>query len=176
MARAESAPVFALVDDIDTAARIVEDLQQIGVSDEQVEILTGLPVDHAVLGRPKIRERMTIITPVGALIGFFTAVLFVFGTIALYPIRVGGHPYFTLPPKLVIMYELTMLGIILSTFFAGTFWQSGLLPFRKKVYDPDISDGRIGFIISVSGTMQERVLDVLRAWGADIKEAEWRAL
>ncbi len=176
MARTETSPIFALIDDIDAAARVVEELEQVGVKPDQVEILSGLPIDHAILGRPKIPERMTVITPMGALIGFLTALLFVFGTVALYPIRVGGHAYFALPPKLIIMYELTMLGIILSTFFAGTFWESGLLPFRKKVYDPAVSDGRIGFVISVTGDLRERALEVLRHWGAEIKEPEWRAL
>ncbi len=176
MASGQTAPVFALVDDIDTAARIIEDLQRIGVRDDQMEVMSGLPIDHAVLGRPKIPERMTIITPVGAVVGFITGVLATFGTVALYSVRVGGHGYFAIPPKIVIMYELTMLGIILSTFFAGTFWQSGLLPFRRKIYDPDVSDGRIGILISVTGDLRQRVLDVLQHWGAEIKDGEWRTL
>ncbi len=177
MAKAQTTPVFALVEDIDTATRIVEELQAIGVPDEKVEIMTALPVDHAILGRPRIREHMAWLTPIAAVLGFVFAVLIVFGTVALYPVRVGGHAYFAIPPKIVIMYEFTMLGIILGTFFAGTYWQSGLRPFRKKLpYDPEISDGCIGFLISVEGAMREQVMKILRDWGAQIKEVEWRAL
>lgn len=172
----QGTPIFALLDDVDVAARVVEELQQAGVADEQMEIMSGMPLDHAVLGRPKVPERMTIITPTGAIIGFITGILFTFGTVMLYSIRVGGHSFFAIPPKLVIMYELTMLGIILSTFFAGTFWQSGLLPFRRKVYDPSISDGRIGILIAAPDTLRERVLEILTYWGAEIKDGEWRPL
>ncbi len=170
------ATVFALLDEVDQAAGAVEALQKAGIPDEQVEIMSGIPLEHEVLGRPKVPERMTVITPTGAIIGFITAVLFTFGTVALYSIRVGGHEYFTLPPKLIIIYELTMLGIILSTFFAGTFWQSGLLPFRRKLYDPSISDGRIGIVVSVPETQRAQVEEILRQWGAEIKDGEWRPL
>ncbi len=170
------ATVFALLDEIDQAAGAVEALRKAGVPDDRIEIMSGIPLEHEVLGRPEVPERMSIITPVGAIIGFITAILFTFGTVALYSIRVGGQGYFTLPPKLIIMYELTMLGIILSTFFAGTFWQSGLLPFRRKLYDPSISDGRIGIVVSVSEDQRAQVEDILRQWGADIKDGEWRPL
>ena len=173
---AKGTSIFALVDDVDVAARVVEELQQAGVADDQMEIMSGVPLDHAVLGRPKVPERMTVITPTGAVIGFITGILFTFGTIMLYSIRVGGHSFFAIPPKLVIIYEFTMLGIILSTFFAGTFWQSGLLPFRRKVYDPSISDGRIGLLITVPEGLRARVLEILNRWGAEIKDEEWRPL
>ena len=167
---------MALFDDLDAAVRGIEELRELGVRDEDMEILSGVPFDHAVLGRPKVKELMGRISLTGALVGLVTALLLVFGTVYLYPIRVGGHPYFTLPPKLIIMYEFTMLGIIISTFLGAVVWQSALPSFKPKPYDPSISDGRIGIVYRVADNLREQAREALAVLGAEIKEAEWRPL
>ncbi len=174
---AEKEPVYmALFDDLDCAVRAIEGLHEIGIKHEDMEVITAVPFEEEVLGRPHVRELMPRITVTGAIIGFITALLFLFGTVYDYPIRVGGHPYFTIPPKIVIMYELTMLGIIISTFLGAVVWESPLPSYSPKPYDPSISDGRIAVVFKAAGDLLQKAIEIVEQFEGEAKEATWRPL
>jgi len=82
-----------------------------------------------------------------------------------WPVLLGGKPIGSIPPYIVIAFELTILCGALSTVAAvGLF--SVLLRKRGAAYDPRFSDDRIGIFVP-AGTEQSGALEhLLRSAGA----------
>jgi len=82
-----------------------------------------------------------------------------------WPLLVGGKPIGSLPPYVVIMFELTILLGALST-VAGMI----LLPRRKNIrgraFHPRFTDDRIGIFVPCGGPQAEAVGRVMAAAGA----------
>jgi hypothetical protein len=83
-----------------------------------------------------------------------------------WPVLLGGKPIGSLPPYIVIAFELTILCGALSTVLAvGVF--SVLMRKRGAAYDPRFSDDQIGIFIPAAGAEQSRALEqLLRSAGA----------
>jgi ActD protein len=83
-----------------------------------------------------------------------------------WPVLLGGKPIGSLPPYIVIAFELTILCGALSTVAAvGLF--SVLLRKRGAAYDPRFSDDQIGIFIPAVEAEQSRSLEqLLRSAGA----------
>ncbi len=85
---------------------------------------------------------MPWLAPLGALIGGTGGYLLSAFTQRTYPLPTGGMPIVAMWPTGIIMYELTMLGAILTTIVA--FLVSAQLPhYGKHVYDPEVTNGKI---------------------------------
>ena len=59
--------------------------------------------------------------------------------------------YQTLPTSFVIFFELTMLGLLISTFI-GVFVETISPSYGPQGYDPRITDGHIGILFSSTPT------------------------
>ena len=82
-----------------------------------------------------------------------------------WPVLVGGKPIASIPPYVVIGFELTILMGALSTVAAvGLF--SALMGKSGIAYDPRFSDDQIGIFIPVSGEQRAAVEQLLRSAGA----------
>jgi hypothetical protein len=95
-------------------------------------------------------------------------------TYMLYPLVTGGKTIISVPPTLIITYEVAMLGALLGTLFGGG-REMGLLRFPPKViHDPRIHDGKIALCALVSGDEQaRRAMDAMRtAGGIDVRSEE----
>jgi hypothetical protein len=91
-----------------------------------------------------------------------------------YPMITAGKPIFTIPPAIIVTYEMSMLSAILTT-LVGAFLSIGLGRFRtKKVFDPKIHEGKIALCAAVeSGAQEEGVLQAMRdAGGTDVRTEE----
>ena len=77
---------------------------ELGVSDKDMSVISGVPFSEKMLGRPMSWTRVPLIAGAGALVGFLTAAFLNFGTPLLYPIRVGGMPYQTIPTSIVVHF------------------------------------------------------------------------
>jgi hypothetical protein len=64
-----------------------------------------------------------------------------------YPLVTGGKPILSVPPMVHVLYEGTMLGAILFTVL-GIIFESRLPNFSNAPYDPRISEGYIGLLVS----------------------------
>ncbi len=82
---------------------------------------------------------------VGAVLGFLLGVFLVWGTPFLFPLHVGGQPVYPVPQLLIIVFEMTMLGLM-GFSFLGMFVDSGFPSYTPKEYVPEISDGRIAVL------------------------------
>ena len=88
-------------------ADALDDLRTLGIREEDMSVLSGVPHSAKMLGRPHLHERVPWVSLLGALTGFIIGFLLTFATQWHYPIRVGGRAFTAIPTSIVIIYELT---------------------------------------------------------------------
>jgi hypothetical protein len=82
-----------------------------------------------------------------------------------WPVVVGGKPIGSIPPYVVIAFELTILLGALSTVAAVALF-SILMGRRGVAYDPRFSDDQIGIFVPATGDQARNVEEMLRTAGA----------
>jgi len=168
--------LLALFEDIDPAANAIEKLHEMGVTDDQITVISGVPVMERMLGRPPQWTNVGRLALGGAVAGFLFGAFLNFGTPKLYTVYVGGQSIFPIPPGMILLFEMTMLFALLSTFL-GVFLESYFPNYRPLEYVPEISDGKIGIFFRVPQAEQEKFMDALSHLGAEsVKPAEARQL
>lgn len=165
----EAITLLAMFEDVEPAAEGIEKLQQLGMSDNEMNVISGIPVKHTILGRPPAITYVSRIGLFGAIMGMFLGLFFIYGVKALYPLLVGGQPIFPVPQGIIITFELTMLGLM-GLSFIGLFVDSGFPSYTPKAYTPEISDGKIAVLFSCPTDEQEKFIDALKEAGAESVE------
>ena len=82
-----------------------------------------------------------------------------------WPVIVGGKPIASIPPYVVIGFELTILLGALSTVAAVALF-SVLMGKSGIAYDPRFSDDQIGIFVPVTGDQRASIEQLLRSAGA----------
>jgi hypothetical protein len=168
--------LLALFEDIDPAADAIDKLHEMGVADDRLNVISGVPITHKMLGRPHPWTNVSRLALGGAVAGFIFGIFLNFGTPYLYPVSVGGQYITPIPPGLIIIFEMTMLFALLSTFL-GVFLDSFFPNYSPMEYISEISDGKIGIFFKVPQEDQEHFADVMNQMGAEsVKPAEARQL
>jgi len=168
--------LMGLFNEVTPTADALDGLRTLGVREDDMSIMSGIPHSAKMLGRPKIHERVPWVTLAGTLIGFLIGVALTFGTQWLYSIRVGGRPYTAIPTSLVIIYELTMLGLIVSTFL-NMVWKNAFPSTRPQYYDPIVNSDRIALLCNCDVRLEAEVRAVMVRCGAErVYEPERRSL
>src|SRR4029077_19512979 len=137
--------VLAVFDDPSKAVAAVETLRAERLGDVTAYAPT---LDHridAALGPRKSPVR--VFTLVGGILGCATGFGFTIYTALVWPIITGGKPIVSIPPFVVIAFELTILFAALSTVL-GFLIFGGLPSLRNgTLYDPRFSEDRWGVLI-----------------------------
>jgi hypothetical protein len=170
----ENVTLLAVFPDLEPAANALDELRSLGLADDQMNVISGIPVTEAMLGRPRQWTNVPRLALGGAAAGFVVALFLAFGTPSLYPVAVGGQGFFPGPPTVVIIFEMTMLGMLLSTFL-GVFLDSTFPSYRPMQYVKEISDGKIAVFFSCPKESREKFSRAMTALGAEkvkIAEAE----
>lgn len=168
--------LLALFEDIDPVAEAIERLHEMGVAHDRIDVISGVPISHKMLGRPHPWTNVSRLALGGAVGGFLFGLFLNFGTPNLYAVRVGGQALYPIPPGLIIVFEMTMLFALLSTFL-GVFLESNFPNYRRMEYVPEISDGKIGVFFRVLQEEQEKFAEALRQLGAEsVQPVEARPL
>jgi hypothetical protein len=107
--------------DLGRTAEALDQLRALGISDRDITIVSSLPYSSKALGRPSIQTRLPIISLISALAGRLVCLFFAAVTPHLYVIRVGGQPVVPMPTTVVLLFEFTMLFLILGTFLGVVF-------------------------------------------------------
>ena len=164
--------LFGLFREATPAANAIEQLRELGIPDDQVTVMSGIPYEPAMLARPAVRGRLGRITLLGAVLGAFLALVLSAGLFLLYPLVQGGQPIVPIPPSLIVLFEVTMLGTMGLTFLG--FWIVNRFPvFGRPAYDLRITAGSIGVVAQVENELVARVEDAFRACGAyDVQRLE----
>ena len=160
---------LAMFDEIEPASEGVEKLQQLGVNDDDMNVISGVPIKHSILGRPPAITYVSRIGLFGAILGMFLGIFFIYGIPYLYPLLVGGQPIFPVPQGFIITFEMTMLGLM-GFSFLGMFIDSGFPSYTPKEYTPEISDGKVALLFSCPTAEQEKFIDALKEAGAESVE------
>ena len=165
----ESLTLLALFEDIDPAAEAIEKLYELGLESDQMDIISGVPISNHILGRPKVKTGVPRLGIVGLTLGLLAGAFFIYGIPYLYPLHVGGQPVFPIPPGIIIIFELTMLGLM-GFSFIGVFVFSRFPSYEPMDYVPQVSDGKIAVFFRCSKDRQEEFEKAMRTMGAESVE------
>jgi hypothetical protein len=168
--------LLALFSDIDPASAAIEKLHEMDIENDQIEVISGIPFNENVLGRPNITSFVPRLALVGAIAGMAIAVFLVFATPLLFPLIAGGQPLLPFPPLIIVGFEMTMLGLM-GTAFLGVFLASRFPAYEPVEYVPEISDGNIAVVFDCPGEQEaqfEKVLADLMA--VSVRPVEARTL
>jgi hypothetical protein len=135
--------VYGLYPDGHAAQQAVNRLRAAGVGDQQMTILSAQPMEDFEFGHRDKATWMWWIACGGGLVGMATAFGLAWITEMSWPINVGGLPIFAWWPNLIIIFELTMLGAILSTVATLIITAALGRGMKGKLYDPAVTDGQI---------------------------------
>lgn len=173
---ADTAFISGSFRDIDPTVEALDRLRGLGIPEENISVLSHIPLSERVLGRPHFRSWLPAIALVSGALGLLIGLFFVGITPHLYIIRVGGQPIVPFPPSALLLYEFIMLGLILGTF--GSFLVLNRFPDRRpEPYDPELTTGRIGLVVEAPADLRADVVAALEDLGAeDIGEPERRSL
>jgi len=138
-----------------------------GAGFEQPELMTPIPIHgvEEVLG-PK-QDKIRRFTFFGGLFGGIGGFALAAGTSVLYLHPTGGRPIITIPPFLIITYEMTILCGVLFTVL-GFLICARFPAIRERVYVPEAAVDR--FVVTVGcadGEGKNRAEAILRSAGAD---------
>lgn len=139
---APASAAYALYGDPDSAQRAVDRLRAAGVPDSRIVVISSEPFEEYEFAH---RDRLTWmfwIAGAGGVLGLAAGTLLTALTERAWPLQTGGMPIVAWWPNLVVMFELTMLGAILSA-VATLVVTGGLGRRRPALYDAAITDGQI---------------------------------
>ena len=170
------ATLLAVFQDLDPAANAIETLHEMGIDDENINVISGVPVAHKILGRPHPLTNVSRLSMGGAIAGFIFGIFLNYGTPYLYTVQVGGQYFTPVPPGMIITFEMTMLFAMLATFL-GVFLDSYFPNYRPMEYVGEVSDGKIAVLFKCAGDQAKKVTDALSRLGAEsVNPAEARQL
>jgi hypothetical protein len=118
------------------AIEAIQQLRAGGCDPEELSVFSDEPVElpRGVLDRP---SHMSLAVVSGAVAFLLLSLAFVYFTQYNYRLVTGGMPIFSAWPIAVVVYEMTMLGAILTA-LAWFIWESGLLRRDKRVPVPKV--------------------------------------
>jgi hypothetical protein len=156
---------------LDEAAEAIDRLRKLGVRDKEISVVSGVPYNSKILDRHPPRTIVPYFSLAGAGGGFATAIGLNVISTWQYPLTVGGMPLIPIPTTIVIIFELTMLGMLLATFF-GVFIEMISPSSTLKGYHPRISDGYIGILYRNPPRLDESIHSILTELGAEFVAPE----
>jgi hypothetical protein len=158
--------VYGLYPDAGAAQRAVDALRTAGIARSAITVISAEPFEDQEFGQPDRATWMPKLAGVGGAIGLAAGYWLTRLTQTSWPIPTGGMPIVSTWANMIVMFELTMLGAILTT--VVTLLVTAKLPRRlPRFYDPDVADGEIlvGVEKPPSGSV-DRVERALEAGGA----------
>jgi hypothetical protein len=161
--------VYALYRDGHAAQQAVNRLRAAGVADRDITVISSHPMEDYEFGRMDSATWIWWIACGGGLVGAAIAMALAWITETSWPINTGGLPIWAWWPNLIIIFELTMLGAIIATVI--TLVVTAGLGRGGKLYDPEVSDGKI--LVGVENPAAGAVEDLHKALeappGAEVK-------
>ena len=138
--------IYGLFSDPESAQRAMAGLRSNGpgwgIAAREVCVMSSEPFEEYDLGWREQKTPMPWLAAFGGAIGGTFGYALASFTQRSYPLTTGNMPIVALWPSSIIVYELTMLGAIVTTLI--TLLISARIPnWRSKVYDAAISEGKI---------------------------------
>jgi len=164
----ENVSLLALFSDLEPAADAMDKLRDFGISEEQMNVISSIPLNEAMLGRKEQHSYVPKLALGGAIAGFLAGSFLAFVTPYWYPvpIQVGRQAVIPGPPSVIVLFEMTMLFMLLTTFL-GVFLESFFPTYRPMEYVPEISDGKIAIFFACPEEQKDRFIKAMNVWGAE---------
>jgi hypothetical protein len=167
---------MGIFEEAQATADAVDALHTLGVRDDRIVIMTGVPYPERALGRHVEWLRLPQIVVAGALGGLVVGLFLSVITPHLYRLDVGGHPTVSFAPAAVITFVFAMMATIIATFL-GVLWEMDFPEFGPKFYHESVTNGRIALLVEFTEKQKEQVIDLLQEHGAqDVHEPEKQPL
>ncbi len=166
--------VLGVFAEVDAAVKAIEGLRKAGLKD--IEVFTPFPqhdLEHAL----HVHESpVRLFTLVGGLTGTATGFALTTWTSLDWPLIAGGKPIVSMPPFVVIAFELTILFGALSTLL-GIIINARLgRDIPDVIYDPSFSANRFGVLSMPPDGREAEARRILEESGAeDVQEAAGEA-
>jgi mono/diheme cytochrome c family protein len=157
--------VLGLFHEATSTADTIDRLRELGVPEDAITVMSGVPYTAEMLGRRPVYERLAPIALIGAVGGFLAALFLTVVTPYLYKVPVGGQPLVAVPPTIIIVFEFTMLGTLLAT-FGGLLAEIAFPSVGRHDYDSRVTEGHIGVLAVVDEALVEQVQSALEQTGA----------
>ena len=152
---------------VDTTVRALEELEAKGYQD--LEVYTPAPIHEIeeVMERGRPVSRVRLFTLIGALTGTASGFTLTIWSAMQWGLVTGGKPVASIPPFVIIAFELTILFGGLATAL-GLFLLGRLPRFRPSAaYDPRFSNDRFGVAVQCPLGRGASVGEILRGAGAE---------
>lgn len=160
--------VLGIFAEIDAAVEAIENLQKAGLT--RIVTFSPMPshdLEHAL---HPAQSPVRLFTLVGGLTGAATGFALPTLTSLDWPLVTGGKPIISIPPMVIIAFELTILFAALST-VAGLFINARLPRARTQViYDPSFSAGNFGVFVTANGNAPQARDIMTRAGATAVRE------
>jgi len=134
--------LYALYDDGHAAQLAVDGLRAGGVTEDEIVVVSAEPMEDYEFGAMNRRSRLWYVASAGGALGCLSAVWLTRMTEVAWPLPTGNMPIVAWWPNLIVVFEMTMLGAILSTVIALVV-TGGLARRVPALYDPAVSRGKI---------------------------------
>jgi len=147
----------------------VNGLRAAGYADRDITVISAAPMEEYEFSHIGRETYLWYIASGGGLLGLLFSTWLARFTEVDWPLTVGNMPIVAWYPNLIVMFELTMLGAILSTVIT-LIVSAGLGRRMPKLYDPEVTQGKI--LVGVAAPDGTRMADVERALsapGAELK-------
>lgn len=168
--------LIALLPEATQTAEAIDGLRALGIDDEAMVVMTGVPYPERALGRGREWSTLPWIVLAGALAGMAFGVFLAVLTPHFYRLDVGGHPPVGFPPAAIIIFVFTMMATIVSTFL-GVLWEMDFPRFGPSPYHRLVTDGHLAVLLEVPAGLEAEAKGILEAHqGHHIGEPEWIAL
>ena len=155
--------VLGVFADIDGAVEAIENLKAAGL--KRIVTFSPMPSHDLEHAMEPPQSPVRVFTLIGGLTGAATGFALPTLTSLDWPLVTGGKPIISMPPMIIIAFELTILFAALST-IAGLFINARLPRSRANViYDPSFSAGHFGVFVAANGKGQQ-ARDILQTAGA----------
>ena len=155
--------IYGLYADTSSARKAITALRtesaRLRIKRSAIVLMSCEPLEEECFGWEEQRTPMPWLAVLGAFVGGTCGYMLASFTQRTYPLPTGGMPIVAMWPTGIVMYELTMLGAIVTTivtFLIGV----GLPNFKKRLYDPEVTNGKI--LVGVT--------DPDRECGAELKQ------
>jgi hypothetical protein len=168
-----STVVVGLFDGVEQAAKAGEALRGLALPAGSVTTISSVPLPEGAVVTDAAPVRFPRIVIAAWFVGAAAGLALALATYMLYPLVTGGKAIISVPPTLIVTYEVAMLGALMGTLFGGGFEMRLLRYPPKVVHDPRIHDGKIALCVLVDGEGQAfRVTSILKAAGGTDVRAE----
>jgi hypothetical protein len=161
------AQVLGVFAHVDSTVEAIRDLRAKGFSD--LTVYTPVPIEEIEeeMEEPRALSKVRLFSLVGALTGTATAFFLTIWTSLKWGLVTGGKAPVSIPPFIIIVFEMTILLCGLATLLAVLVL--GKLPKRRPspTYDPRFTLDRFGVAVGCEHGNAETVASVLKASGAE---------